>query len=86
MIDEKSSAYRHLKHFFSGDLILPSHRDYRDALKRWSKLAERPAALVAFPRGEQDVASVIRYAVEQGLEIAVKGEQCIVTSRYHIDY
>jgi len=68
-----SEAYIQLKSIFKGDLILPTDGTYKESLERWSILAERPAGVVAFVRDEDDVSAAVKFAVEDKLEIAIKG-------------
>lgn len=70
----ESPAFIHFKSTFKGDLILPSDTEYKASLARWSVLAERQAGIVAFVRDEQDVSAAIKFAVNQKIEIAIKGE------------
>jgi FAD/FMN-containing dehydrogenase len=67
-------AFAQFKAVFKGDLVLPTDLEYKASLRRWSVLAERPAGLVAFVKDDHDVAAAVKYAVQQKLEIAVKGK------------
>jgi len=69
----ESAAYIQLSSTFKGDLILPTDGTYKESLHRWSILAERPAGVVAFVRDEDDVSAAVKFAVEDKLEIAIKG-------------
>lgn len=69
-----STAFKHLKAGFKGTLVLPTHSNYQESLKRWSVLAERPAGVVAFVKDERDVSAAIQFAKEAKLEIAIKGK------------
>ena len=77
----ESEAYNQLKSVFKGDLILPADDKYQESLKRWSILAERLAAVVAFVRDEADVSAAVKFAVDAKLEIAIRG-----TSPYIFGY
>jgi FAD/FMN-containing dehydrogenase len=70
----ESEAYLQLKSVFKGDLVLPTDNNYKESVKRWSILAERPAGVVAFVRDEGDVSAAVKFAVEAKLEIAIKGK------------
>jgi hypothetical protein len=72
-----SEAYIQLKSIFKGDLTLPTDDTYKESIKRWSILAERPAAVVAFVRDEGDVSAAVKLAVEAKLEIAIKGKSLL---------
>jgi hypothetical protein len=67
-------AFKDLKDIIQGDIIIPSDAGYGDALKRWSKLAEKPAGAVVFVKSNKDVSAVIRFVVEQKVDLASKGE------------
>ena len=69
----ESEAYSQLKSVFKGDLILPTDDNYKESLRRWSILAERLAAVVAFVRDEGDVSAAVKFAVDARLEIAIRG-------------
>ena len=55
-------------------MVLPGDKNYKDSLKRWSVLAERPAGLVAFVKDAEDVSAAVKFARQVKLEIAIKGE------------
>lgn len=46
---------------------------YSEAIHRWADNAQRPAKVVVFPKSPEDVSKAIKYAVSNGLEIAIKG-------------
>ena len=77
----ESDAYIQLKSIFKGDLILPTDDNFKESIKRWSILAERPAGVVAFVRDEGDVSAAVKFAVEAKLEIAIKGKSRLLQSR-----
>lgn len=57
-----------------GDVVTPKDGDaYEEAISRWAKNAKRRAQLVVFPKDPGDVSIALRYAVEKGIAIAVKG-------------
>lgn len=51
----------------------PSDHGYEAAVERWSRAAEKPAGVAIAPTSAEEVAIVIKYASEQGLDVAVKG-------------
>lgn len=67
-------AYKQLEAIFKGDLIHAAHPDYKESLRRWSVLAEKEAGLVAFVKNNEDVSHAVKFGVEAGLEIAIKGK------------
>ncbi|KAL1744132.1 hypothetical protein HDZ31DRAFT_39424, partial [Schizophyllum fasciatum] len=58
---------------FKGDVINRGHPDYRDAIRRWARSAERQAAVVAFIKDSSDAAIAIAYARSNGLPLAIRG-------------
>ena len=58
---------------FTGDWVNPTHPSYSFAIARWAKNAERPAAIVSFPRTPEDVAATITHVRSLGLSLAVRG-------------
>ncbi|GJE99792.1 FAD-binding oxidoreductase [Phanerochaete sordida] len=46
---------------------------YKEALHRWADNAERPAKFIVFPKTSEEVANTVKWAVANGLEIAIKG-------------
>lgn len=67
-------AIKELKSMIKGDLILPCDGEaYNEAIKRWSKLAVRPAGAVMYPRSEEDISHAVTFAVSHKVEIAIRG-------------
>lgn len=56
-----------------GDIVTPDHPDYRNSLRRWAINAERNAAVIVFPKDEDDVSKAIDFAQENKLAIAIRG-------------
>lgn len=75
----QTSEYIHLESIFNGDLVHAAHPNYQESCNRWSVLAEKPAGLVAFAKDSEDVSAAVKFAVEAGLEIAIKGRSSITT-------
>lgn len=73
MVFHESPEFDTFRSSFQGDIVLPSDPSYREAIARWSVLAQRDAGVVTFPKDERDVAAAIRFAVDQDLELAIKG-------------
>lgn len=69
----QSPAFNALKNVIRGSVIIPSDQNYQESLKRWSKLAEKPAGAVIFVKTNEDVSEVIKYAVEHKVDLAIKG-------------
>jgi len=67
----------HLESIFNGDLVHAAYPNYQESCKRWSVLAEKPAGLVAFAKDSEDVSAAVKFAVNAGLEIAIKGKSSI---------
>jgi FAD/FMN-containing dehydrogenase len=58
---------------FSGDIVIKSDPDYSKAIARWSLTNEREAKLVVYPKDAETVSVTIKWALAQGLPLAVKG-------------
>ncbi|KAF8897203.1 FAD binding domain-containing protein [Infundibulicybe gibba] len=58
---------------FKGDIITPTHPEYRAAIARWAVNAERNAKVVAFVKDEEDVSIALKYAQANQLPIAIRG-------------
>jgi len=58
---------------FTGDWVTPDHPSYSEAIARWAVNAQRRAKAVAFVKSAQDVATVLEYAKQSKLPIAVRG-------------
>jgi len=58
---------------FTGDWVTPDHPQYPEAIARWAANAERRAKAVAFVKSAEDVVTVLRYATQNSLPIAVRG-------------
>jgi FAD/FMN-containing dehydrogenase len=58
---------------FTGDWVTPDHPQYTEAVARWAANAERRAKAVAFVKSAQDVVTVLRYATQSKLPIAIRG-------------
>ena len=69
-----TEAFNALKNIIEGDIILPSDPTYNESLKRWSRLAEKEAGAVIFVKTNKDVSEVIKYAVSNKIDLAIKGE------------
>lgn len=54
-------------------VLSPSDAEYLASLKRWSSAAEKPAGAVVVPATVEEVSDIVKYANEQGLDLAVKG-------------
>jgi FAD/FMN-containing dehydrogenase len=66
-------GFEELQNHIQGDIILPTDPEYQESIKRWSKLAEKPAGAVIFVRNDEDVSAVMKFAVNNDIDIAIKG-------------
>lgn len=69
-----TEAFNALKNIIEGDIILPSDPTYNESLKRWSRLAQKDAGAVIFVKTNKDVSEVIKYAVSNKIDLAIKGK------------
>jgi FAD/FMN-containing dehydrogenase len=67
-------AFNALRNIIKGDIIIPSNPSYNESLKRWSRLAEKDAGAVIFVKSNEDVSEVIKYAVSNNIDLAIKGK------------
>lgn len=54
-------------------VLTPQDTDYSASIKRWSSAAQKPAGGVVTPTTSEEVAIVVKYASENGIDLAVKG-------------
>ncbi|KAJ9610301.1 hypothetical protein H2200_005078 [Cladophialophora chaetospira] len=67
------SALESLLASTTATVLTPQDADYSASIKRWSSAAEKPAAGVVTPSTSEEVSIVVKYASEQGIDLAVKG-------------
>jgi FAD/FMN-containing dehydrogenase len=58
---------------FDGDLVLPADPAYHELRKSWNSMIDRRPAAIAPCRQVSDVQAALRYARQEGLEVAVRG-------------
>jgi FAD/FMN-containing dehydrogenase len=68
-----ATAIRAFTDAFAGEVVLPGDRDYDSARAVWNGLIDRHPAIVARPTGGADVILALRFARDQGLDVAVRG-------------
>ena len=61
-----------LRQSFQGDIITPADTRYDEARRLWNAIFDRRPALLVRPTNPKDVGAAIRFARDQGLEIAVR--------------
>ncbi|ETN41017.1 uncharacterized protein HMPREF1541_02950 [Cyphellophora europaea CBS 101466] len=66
-------AIRSLLAGTDAEVLTPDAAGYPDTIKRWSMAASKPAGVSILPTTAVQVASVVKYAAEKGLDVAVKG-------------
>lgn len=72
----KDSDIEKLRSLLSGTgahVRAPSDADYDKSIDRWSKAAEKPAGVAIAPTSAKEVSIAVKYATEQGIDVAVKG-------------
>ncbi len=67
------SSLKSLLSSTSATVLTPNDTDYSASIKRWSSAAEKPAGVVVTPTSAEEVAIVVKYATENGIDLAVKG-------------
>jgi FAD/FMN-containing dehydrogenase len=66
-------AIRQLLSDTPAKIITPTDQDYADSIHSWSLAAVKPAGVSILPASAEDVSKVIRYANDNGIDLAVKG-------------
>jgi FAD/FMN-containing dehydrogenase len=54
-------------------VLVPSDQGYDKSIQRWSRAAEKPAAVVIIPSVAEEVGIAVKYANDHGIDVAVKG-------------
>jgi FAD/FMN-containing dehydrogenase len=62
-----------LRDGFTGDVIVPGDVKYDQARKVWNAVHDRHPAVIARCSGAKDVATALRFAIEEQLVVAVRG-------------
>jgi FAD/FMN-containing dehydrogenase len=65
-----------LRQLLSGteaEVRAPSDEGYDKSIDRWSKAAEKPAGVAIAPTSAEAVAIAVKYAADNGIDLAVKG-------------
>ncbi|KAF7712974.1 FAD binding, berberine domain-containing protein [Penicillium ucsense] len=57
----------------SAVILTPDTEGYQESLVRWSDTGRKEAGIVVQPVGYEDVSTVVRWATEHSIDIAVKG-------------
>lgn len=51
----------------------PSDEGYSATIERWSRAAEKPAGVSIVPTTDKEVSIAVKYATDNGLDLAIKG-------------
>ena len=80
-----SDAIAALTRSFAGQVLTPADGAYEDARKVHNGLIDKRPILIARCRGLADIADAVKFARDQGLEVAVKGGGHNVAGRATVD-
>jgi FAD/FMN-containing dehydrogenase len=69
----RTRALAAFRRSFDGDMIGPDDPEYDTARLVWNAMIDRHPGLIVRPAGTADVSAAVRFAVGEGLEIAVRG-------------
>lgn len=70
---EDISTLKSLLSSTSAAVLTAQDEAYAASIKRWSNAAEKPAGVAVAPTSAEEVAIAVKYAAEQGIDLAVKG-------------
>jgi FAD/FMN-containing dehydrogenase len=65
--------YETLQHALPGQVLVPGDAEYDEARRIWNAMIDRRPALIVRCSRASDVATVIRFARQRGLELAIRG-------------
>ncbi len=71
--EDDISQLRRLLEGTGADVRAPGDNGYNKSIDRWSKAAEKPAGVAVAPTSAKEVSTVVKYAAQNGLDLAVKG-------------
>lgn len=71
--DKDISALKELLAGNSPTLLTSEDSKYPASIARWSAAAQKPAGLVLAPKSNEEISIAVKYAAEQGIDVAVKG-------------
>jgi FAD/FMN-containing dehydrogenase len=74
-----------LRAAIGGDVVVPSDAEYDEARKVWNAAIDRRPSVIAQCTSALDVSVAIRFAVQHGLEIAVRGGAHGVSGKACVD-
>lgn len=66
-------AIRRLRERLHGAVLTPGDAEYGDARTIWNAMIEARPALIGLPDNEQDVAELVRFAIDHDLPLGVRG-------------
>jgi FAD/FMN-containing dehydrogenase len=72
-IDNVTEALRDLREVISGDIVLPGEESWDAARQAWNLAVDQHPVAVALAESAEDVAAVVAFARDRGLQVAPQG-------------
>jgi FAD/FMN-containing dehydrogenase len=66
-------AVQQFRQTHRGDVISPGDARYDQARRVWNAMIDKRPAIIARPRGSEDVVGCVRFARENNLPLAIRG-------------
>src|SRR5437899_757729 len=73
MTETEAGVFAELRHAVAGVVAEPGEPGYDDAVNIWNASIDRRPAVVARCTSSADVAAALKFSVDRGLEVSVRG-------------